>query len=376
MRTRVPSPRTGPVVHVVGARPNFVKAAPVVRALAGGSGDGHGGHAQVIVHTGQHYDERMSDVFFRQLGLPRPDVDLGVGSGTHASQTAALLTALEAELVPLDPRLVVVYGDVNSTLAAALVAAKLGMPVAHVEAGLRSFDPTMPEEINRRVTDSLSDLHFVTSPEAIGHLAREGVAADGIHFVGNPMIDTLLTHLDRFDPGAARASVGLGATQPYGLVTLHRPANVDDPDAIAALVVALKEIAADLTLVFPIHPRGRAAFEQAGITAIEGLSVVDPLGYIEFMSLMRDASLVITDSGGVQEETTVLRVPCVTVRPNTERPVTISHGTNRLCRIDELVSVALVAVAERGALPDRIPPLWDGRSGPRIARVLFEWLAR
>jgi UDP-N-acetylglucosamine 2-epimerase (non-hydrolysing) len=359
-----------PIVHVVGARPNFVKAAPVVRAL-----DHDGTCAQVIVHTGQHYDERMSDVFFRQLGLPRPDVDLGVGSGSHAGQTAALLTALEGELLRLDPRLVVVYGDVNSTLAAALVAAKLQMPVAHVEAGLRSFDPTMPEEINRRVTDSLSDLHFVTSPEAVGHLAREGIAADGIHFVGNPMIDTLLANLDRFDPRAARDAVGLDAAGAYGLVTLHRPANVDDPDAIAALVVALKEIAADLTLVFPIHPRGRAAFERAGLLAVEGLSVVDPLGYIEFMSLVRDASLVITDSGGVQEETTVLRVPCVTVRPNTERPVTISHGTNRLCSIDELVGAAGAATAAsgRGAVPDRTPPLWDGHAGPRIARVLSAW---
>jgi UDP-N-acetylglucosamine 2-epimerase (non-hydrolysing) len=345
-------------VHVVGARPNFVKAAPVVRAA-----EARADHAHVLIHTGQHYDERMSDIFFRQLGLPRPDVDLGVGSGSHARQTAALLPALEDQFVELDPRLVVVYGDVNSTLAAALVAAKLHVPVAHVEAGLRSFDDTMPEEINRRVTDSLSTLHLVTSPEAIGHLAREGIPADGIHFVGNPMIDTLLGNLERFDVSRARAAVGLAA-------------NVDDPDAIAALVVALKDIASDLPLVFPLHPRGRGAFERAGLMTIRGLTVIDPLGYIEFVSLMRGAALVVTDSGGVQEETTVLRVPCVTVRPNTERPVTISHGTNRLSGIDDLASVARTALAGRGSAPDEIPPLWDGRSGERIATVLSDWLAR
>jgi UDP-N-acetylglucosamine 2-epimerase (non-hydrolysing) len=359
-----------PLVHVVGARPNFVKAAPVVRALAA-----RAQHAQVIVHTGQHYDERLSDIFFRQLGLPQPDVDLGVGSGTHAQQTAALLTALEGQFVRLDPRLVVVYGDVNSTLAAALVAAKLQVPVAHVEAGLRSFDTTMPEEVNRRVTDSLSELHMVTSPEAVGHLAREGLPAGGIHFVGNPMIDTLLENMHRFDATRARAGIGLGPTQDYGLVTLHRPGNVDDHDATAALVVALKEVAGELPLVFPVHPRGRAALEGAGLTGIRGLSVVDPLGYIEFVSLMRDAALVITDSGGVQEETTVLRVPCVTVRPNTERPVTISHGTNRLSTIEDLPRSASAAMADKDAMHDRVPPLWDGRSGPRIAGVLSEWLA-
>lgn len=358
--------RPGPLVHVVGARPNFVKAAPVVRALDVG---------QVLVHTGQHYDERLSEIFFHQLGLPRPDVDLGVGSGSHARQTAALLPALEDQFVALDPSLVVVYGDVNSTLAAALVAAKLQVPVAHVEAGLRSFDDTMPEEVNRRVTDSLSALHFVTSVEAVGHLAREGISGDGVHFVGNPMIDTLLQHLDRFDAARARAEVGLGAAEPYGLVTLHRPGNVDDPGAIAALVVALKEVSGELPLVFPLHPRGRAAFDEAGLTQVRDITVVEPLGYIEFMSLMRDARLVVTDSGGVQEETTVLGVPCVTVRPNTERPVTISHGTNRLSRIEDLAGTALAALGEAPAEHDRTPPLWDGRSGPRIAHVLQEWLS-
>jgi UDP-N-acetylglucosamine 2-epimerase (non-hydrolysing) len=357
-------------VHIVGARPNFVKAAPVVSALA------DRGVPQTLVHTGQHYDERMSDVFFLQLGLPRPDIDLGVGSGTHAGQTAALLLALEQVFVDLRPSLVVVYGDVNSTLAAALVAAKLQVPVAHVEAGLRSFDMTMPEEVNRRVTDMLSAVHLVTSPEAIGHLAAEGIGSDGVHFVGNPMIDTLLANMPRFDPARARAEVGLGAHEPYGLVTLHRPANVDEPGTIERLVVALKEVSTELPLVFPLHPRGRAAFGAAGLGGIDRLTVVEPLGYIEFVSLMRGASLVVTDSGGVQEETTVLGVPCVTVRPNTERPVTISCGTNRLSSIDGLPGAALAALAGPHAGVDAGPPLWDGRAGTRIAHVLAGWLAQ
>ena len=361
------SPSAGGLVHVVGARPNFVKAAPVVAALAD--------HSQTLVHTGQHYDERMSDVFFRQLGLPRPDIDLGVGSASHAQQTAALLVALERVFTDLQPALVVVYGDVNSTLAAALVASKLQRPVAHVEAGLRSFDPTMPEEINRRVTDLLSDVHLVTSPEAIGHLANEGIGPDGVHLVGNPMIDTLLANLDRFDTARVQADLGLDAGAAYGLVTLHRPANVDDPELIGRLVVALKDVASDLPLVFPLHPRGRAAFDDAGLGAIDGLAVVDPLGYIEFVSLMRGASLVVTDSGGVQEETTVLGVPCVTVRPNTERPITITHGTNRLSSIDGMPEAARAALAEGRRPVDCVPPLWDGKAGPRIARVLSDWMA-
>jgi UDP-N-acetylglucosamine 2-epimerase (non-hydrolysing) len=317
----------------------------------------------------------MSDIFFRQLGLPRPDIDLGVGSASHAQQTASLLVALERVFTELRPGLVVVYGDVNSTLAAALVASKLQLPVAHVEAGLRSFDPTMPEEINRRVTDMLSVVHLATSPEAIGHLAAEGIGPDGVHLVGNPMIDSLLANLDRFDTARAKADLGLDPRTAYGLVTLHRPANVDDPELIGRLVVALKEIAGDLPLVFPLHPRGRAAFEVAGLGEIDGLTVVDPLGYIEFVSLVRGAAVVVTDSGGVQEETTVLRVPCVTVRPNTERPITITHGTNRLSSIDGLPDATRAALAEGPAADDCAPPLWDGKAGPRIARVLVDWLA-
>ncbi|WP_247695295.1 non-hydrolyzing UDP-N-acetylglucosamine 2-epimerase [Streptomyces sp. B93] len=358
--------RVRPMLHVVGTRPNFVKAAPVVAALRSA------GCEQVLVHTGQHYDERMSDVFFRQLGLPRPDTDLGVGSGSHARQTADLLTALEGELTARDPALVVVYGDVNSTLAAALAAAKLGMPVAHVEAGLRSFDMTMPEEVNRRLVDQLAELLFATSPEAVGHLAREGVDPGRVHLVGNPMIDTLLTHLDHFDPEAARAAHGLPAR--YGVVTLHRPANVDDPEAARAAAHALVEAARLLDLAVPLHPRGRAALGSAGLDHAPGVHVLDPLGYVEFMSLVRGAAAVITDSGGVQEETTVLGVPCLTLRTSTERPVTVTHGTNRLIGPDELVPTLRKLLDGDFTAPDEGPPLWDGRAGARIAAEIVRRL--
>ncbi|MBA4864720.1 UDP-N-acetylglucosamine 2-epimerase (non-hydrolyzing) [Streptomyces sp. PSKA54] len=358
----------GRVLHVVGTRPNFVKAAPVVAALRTAGPD------QFLVHTGQHYDERLSHIFFRELGLPEPDTDLGVGSGSHARQTADLLVALEAELTARAPALVMVYGDVNSTLAASLVAAKLGIPVAHVEAGLRSFDMSMPEEVNRRLVDQLSELLFATSPEAVGHLAREGIAADRVHFVGNPMIDTLLTHLDRFDPAGARAAHGL--PERYGVVTLHRPANVDDPEAAAVAVRTLTEAAAHLDLTVPLHPRGRAALQAAGLADAPGVHLLEPLGYVEFMGLVRGAAAVITDSGGVQEETTVLGVPCLTLRTTTERPVTVTHGTNRLVGHAELVPALDKVLDGGGVAPVEGPPLWDGRAGARIARVITEWLER
>ncbi|MFF9768046.1 non-hydrolyzing UDP-N-acetylglucosamine 2-epimerase [Streptomyces sp. NPDC014636] len=356
----------GRVLHVVGTRPNFVKAAPVVAAL------GVAGCDQTLVHTGQHYDARMSDVFFRQLGLPRPDTDLGVGSGSHARQTADLLVALEAELTARAPALVVVYGDVNSTLAAALVAAKLGIPVAHVEAGLRSFDMAMPEEVNRRLVDQLAALLFATSPEAVGHLAREGADCARVHFVGNPMIDTLLTHLDLFDPAAARTAYGL--PDPYGVVTLHRPANVDDPEAARAAARALTEAARHLDLAVPLHPRGREALRAAGLDDAPGVHLLEPLGYVEFMSLVRGAAAVITDSGGVQEETTVLGVPCLTLRTTTERPITVTHGTNRLVTHNELVPALRKALDGGPGTPAEGPPLWDGKAGIRIARVVTQWL--
>jgi UDP-N-acetylglucosamine 2-epimerase len=356
------------ITHVLGARPNFVKAAPVIRALAAF------GVAQRVVHTGQHYDERMSDVFFRQLALPEPDVNLGVGSGTQAKMTADVLVGMEREFLENSPSLVVLYGDVNSTVGAALAGAKLGVPLAHVEAGLRSFDNTMPEEINRRVTDQLCDLLFCTSPEALGHLAREGRPADAMHLVGNPMIDTLVANLDKFDPDAARAAHGLG-DRPYVVATLHRPANVDSAERAAELVRALHEVAAKLDVIIPLHPRGRATLTAAGLFESANIHVVDPLGYIEFMSLVRGAAAIVTDSGGVQEETTLLRVPCLTLRPNTERPITITSGSNRLVTVDELASAVLTAYGD-GPYAGELPPLWDGQAGPRIAAIATSWLAQ
>ncbi len=361
------APRAAPaVVHVVGARPNFIKAAPVIRALA------DLGVRQRLVHTGQHYDPLLSDVFFRDLSLPAPDVSLGVGSGSQGHQTGALLAALEDEFVARRPSWAVVYGDVNSTLAAAIVCAKLVVPIAHVEAGLRSFDVSMPEEINRRVTDVLSDLLFVTSPEGLDNLAHEGVDAARMHLVGNPMIDTLLAHLDSFDPIPVRAR--LGVPERYAVATLHRPANVDTPAAAARLVGALRELARRLPVVLPLHPRGRATLAAAGLLDVPGISVVDPLGYLEFLSLVRGAAVVVTDSGGIQEETTVLRIPCLTLRPNTERPVTITHGSNRLVEPEALGPMVEAALRGELAGPDDGPPLWDGHAGERIAAILAQQL--
>ena len=356
----------GTITHVLGARPNFVKAAPVIRALAAL------GYAQRVVHTGQHYDERMSEIFFVQLGLPRPDVNLGVGSGTQARQTAEVMVGMEEEFTRTPPALAVVYGDVNSTIGASLAGAKLGVPLAHVEAGLRSFDDTMPEEINRRLTDQLCSLLFVTSPEAVGHLAREGRPAGAVHFVGNPMIDTLLANLSKFDAQAARSAHGLGDRR-YVVATLHRPANVDSADRARELVSALHEVAAELDVIIPLHPRGRATLEAAGLLDSPRVRVIDPLGYLEFMSLVRGASAVVTDSGGVQEETTLLRVPCLTLRPNTERPITVTSGSNRLITRDELAAAVLKA-CDDGPYTGELPPLWDGHAGPRIARVITTWL--
>lgn len=354
------------VVHVTGARPNFPKAAPVIRALDAW------GLEQKLVHTGQHYDDRLSEVFFRELDLPYPDVNLGVGSGSHASQTASAMVGLEEVLTSWDPSLVVVYGDVNSTIAAGLVCSKMQVPLAHVEAGLRSFDLTMPEEINRRLVDQLSALLFVTSPEAIGHLAREGVPVSSIYFVGNPMIDTLMAHLDAFSPERYRPEYGL--ERPYIVATLHRPANVDSDAVARQLISALHSAADRFDILIPLHPRGRDRLSSLGLER-DGVKVVEPLGYIEFMSLVRGSNAVVTDSGGVQEETTMLGVPCLTLRPNTERPVTITNGTNRLVTPMELPRV-LQELADLGRPPSwPTPPLWDGKAGARIAEIVARWLS-
>ncbi|MDH2426616.1 UDP-N-acetylglucosamine 2-epimerase (non-hydrolyzing) [Sphaerisporangium sp. TRM90804] len=355
------------VLHVLGARPNFVKAAPVVRGL------GALGVRQGIVHTGQHYDALMSDVFFADLGLPEPIANLGVGSGSHARQTAALLVGLEEVVLAHRPDLVVVYGDVNSTLAAILVCAKLGVPTAHVEAGLRSFDREMPEEVNRVVTDALADLLLVTSPDGLSHLANEGVPPGKVHLVGNPMIDSLFSALPKLDPEPVRARLGL--PERYAVATLHRPGNVDDPASARELVEGVLAVAEQVPIVVPLHPRGRGRLAEAGLVTGGNLSIIDPLGYVEFLSLVRGAALVVTDSGGVQEETTMLGVPCLTVRPNTERPITITHGTNRLVTPATLPAAASKALADGAATPSgELPPLWDGAAGPRIARVIEAWL--
>ncbi|MCX6545086.1 MAG: UDP-N-acetylglucosamine 2-epimerase (non-hydrolyzing) [Acidobacteria bacterium] len=352
------------VLHVVGARPNFMKAAPVYRGLE------RLAVRQTLVHTGQHYDDRMCTVFFDELGLPKPDVDLGVGSGTHALQTAAVMERFEPVVLGTQPTWVVVYGDVNSTVAAALVCSKLGIRVAHVEAGLRSWDRTMPEEINRLVTDQLADLLLTHSPECEDNLAREGVDRSKVKFVGNTMIDTLV----RLLPKAVvswpdlRRSLGL---EDYALVTLHRPSNVDSPDRLALIMAALEQISHSIRVVFPVHPRTRAQLNAQDLIPPVQVTLLEPQGYLAFLSLQAHARVVITDSGGVQEETTYLEVPCLTLRANTERPVTIAEGTNRLLRDDPASIVPAVASVLNDWKPNgRRPALWDGHAGDRIAGLL------
>ena len=367
------------VLSVVGARPNFMKLAPVARALAAR----HARH--VIVHTGQHYDPEMSDAFFRDLRLPTPDHALDVGSASHARQTAMIMERLEPVLLAEKPDVVLVYGDVNSTVAAALVATKLGIATAHVEAGLRSRDRSMPEELNRIVTDHLADLLFAPSRDAIENLCREGVPAERIQFVGNVMIDSLKVALPTARALGMPRRLGLttsdgmeapaaGRGTNYTVVTLHRPANVDDPETLAELLASLSDLAADGPVLFPVHPRTRAQLARLnGAAPLRGVRLLDPLPYLEMLGLVWEAGLVITDSGGLQEETTWLGVPCVTVRPTTERPITCLAGTNRLVapRRD---AITLAAHDARTARPANPPMLerWDGNTGDRIAAVLCE----
>jgi UDP-N-acetylglucosamine 2-epimerase (non-hydrolysing) len=355
---------------VAGARPNFMKIAPIAREL-----ERHAGvFSSTLVHTGQHYDAAMSDVFFGQLGIPRPHIDLGVGSDTHARQTAAIMTAFEPILLERRPDLVLVVGDVNSTLACALVASKRGIRVAHVEAGLRSFDREMPEEINRLLTDQISDLLFVTEESGVENLRREGVPDDRVFLVGNVMIDTLLAHREAARALNIPARMGL-ERRGYGVLTLHRPSNVDDPVVIERLFTAIGGIARDLPLVFPVHPRTRPVLPQSPSVrrlCDEGrVRLIDPVGYLEFLGLMADSAVVLTDSGGVQEETTVLGVPCLTLRASTERPSTITSGTNRLVGTSpERILEAWRAVRTHRDAPKAPPPLWDGKAAERIVSVL------
>jgi len=354
------------ILHVVGARPNFMKVAPVLAQLRKKAGV-----QQILVHTGQHYDAKMSDVFFQDLGMPDPDVHLGVGSGSHAQQTAKVMVEIEPVLAREKPDVVVVAGDVNSTVAVALVAAKMGLAIAHIEAGLRSRDWTMPEEINRVLTDRLSALLFTPSRDGDENLESEGIDPRRVHFVGNVMIDSLQAALPRARESRIHARLELDR-KGYALATLHRPSNVDDPAALSRLMSALAEVAAQVPLVFPIHPRTRARL-PAGFEA-KGLKLVEPLGYLDFLALTADARLVMTDSGGIQEETTALGVPCLTLRENTERPVTVDVGTNQLVGTDPAKAVAAAREVLAGrAKPGGIPELWDGRAAGRVADVLVRF---
>lgn len=356
------------ILHVVGARPNFMKAAPVLRALAL-----HAGVRQSLVHTGQHYDSAMSDVFFQQLQMPVPDCNLGVGSGSHAQQTAAILIAIEPILLERKPDVVLVYGDVNSTMAAALVCSKIGIRVGHVEAGLRSRDRSMPEEINRLVTDQLSDLLFTPSDDGSENLRAEGIDAGKIHLVGNVMIDTLVRLLPQ-----AKKEFQVDVSCPYALVTLHRPSNVDDLAWLQEMLSTLSQLSERLHIIFPVHPRTRQRLGALGSSMANGrVQLLDPLPYLSFLALQARAAMVITDSGGIQEETSYLHVPCLTVRENTERPITLSLGTNQLVGrdLEKLKQAARQILSKEQGSAERGPrpgiPLWDGHASERIAEILL-----
>lgn len=386
------------LISIAGARPNFMKLASIVRAVEKHnqqintltstshkpSAMSHQLINHIIVHTGQHYDSKMSESFFTDLGLPKPDINLEVGSGSHAVQTAEIMKRFESVLFENCPDILLVVGDVNSTIACALVASKIEYPsgekrrrpiIVHVEAGLRSFDRDMPEEINRILTDAISNLLFITEESGFEHLQHEGISKEKIHFVGNVMIDTLMQHLDKADRSAIRQQLDLPSS--YILVTLHRPSNVDQQETLASLVDCLQRIAAQRHIVFPVHPRTRNNLIKFGLwKGLEeepAITLTEPLGYLDFLNLVKNASIVVTDSGGIQEETTFLKIPCVTLRENTERPVTVSIGTNYLIgkdplRIMETVTNILNGQGKKG----EIPRFWDGKAGDRIVKVLAE----
>jgi UDP-N-acetylglucosamine 2-epimerase (non-hydrolysing) len=365
-----------PLLYLVaGARPNFMKIAPIVRAL-----QAQDALSFKIIHTGQHYDREMNDVFFEELGIPQPDVFMAAGGGSHAQQTAKIMVGFEELCTAERPAAVLVVGDVNSTLACSIVAKKLNIPVAHVEAGLRSGDMAMPEEINRLVTDSISDWFFVTEPSAVQHLRREGKSEDKIHYVGHVMVDNVLYQADKLSNADTTGfeTTGFKAAQKekggrYGVVTLHRPSNVDDADNFTRIAGALKEIASELPLIFPVHPRTRANIEKFGIDLGPNITLAGPQAYMAFLNLWKDAAVVLTDSGGLQEETTALGVPCITIRENTERPVTVEEGSNVLAGTDphKIIDEARRVLRGEGK-QGRRPHLWDGKAAERIVAILAE----
>ncbi|HAK00229.1 MAG TPA: UDP-N-acetylglucosamine 2-epimerase (non-hydrolyzing) [Bacteroidales bacterium] len=362
------------VLSIVGARPNFIKIAPLDKAFRKYRKE----VKHLICHTGQHFDNAMSSVFFEELGLPKPDFYLGVGSGSHAAQTAKIMLELEKVLEIEQPDMIIVPGDVNSTLASALVASKMGIPIAHIEAGLRSFDRTMPEEINRIVTDVVSDLLFVSEHSGIRNLRDEGIEENRIYFVGNIMIDSLEEHYEIIESNPVVSTMGLERDQ-YILATFHRPNNVDDNKSLADLLKCLTRLAEKRPVVFPVHPRTRNNIQTFGLNVNlhPNLILTEPLGYIEFLSLMRYAELVVTDSGGIQEETTYLGVQCITVRKNTERPVTIDVGTNQLVGTDlERVEKVALEILSGNTKAGRIPELWDGKTAKRITEIIVDYLAK
>jgi UDP-N-acetylglucosamine 2-epimerase (non-hydrolysing) len=372
------------LLSVVGARPNFIKIAPLVEEAKKFPDIDH-----CLVHSGQHYDELLSGNFFADLGLPKPDVNLQVGSGSHAVQTAEIMKRMEPVLLDYKPQIVLVVGDVNSTIAAALTAVKLGIGVAHIEAGLRSFDMTMPEEINRKLTDAVSSLLFVTEQSGVENLKREGVPAEKIFLVGNVMIDCLLRHRELAASSPILDQLGIGrngsSCRPYGVLTLHRPSNVDDGKTLQGILSAVSALAAELPIFFPIHPRTRKNIETFGLqrylsdagVARAGIVPLHPLGYLDFLSLNDRACIVLTDSGGVQEETTVLGVPCLTLRENTERPATVEHGSNQVVGVNaERILAAARSILKNPERQSQRPPLWDGEAASRIVAILREHLQR
>ncbi len=362
------------VLLIAGARPNFMKVAPIYAEMKRRTDE----FAPMIVHTGQHYDAAMSDAFFEDLGMPKPNIYLGVGSGSHAVQTAKIMTEFEPVVLEHEPDWVLVVGDVNSTIACALVCAKLGIKIAHVEAGLRSRDRAMPEEINRILTDAISDLLLTTSEDADVNLDQEGIRGERVKFVGNVMIDSLLEHLKLSEGSTVRSNLGIEAVE-YGVMTLHRPSNVDDRDVFEGVLDALVTVAEKLPIIFPVHPRTRGKITEFGFDvkiAGSNIKLIEPLGYLDFMRLYSGAKLVLTDSGGLQEETTVLGIPCLTLRHNTERPITIELGTNVLVGTDpEKIRQAASKVLDGGNIRDdaKIPPFWDGKASGRICDELIRF---